>query len=112
MAFSPLPEADRIAQALQDLSKIHPEAERTFEFGVSHDWAQDRHAGGIGPLFRPYELSGGYYDDLVRPVNRVWFANDACDRRHRRWIEGALRAAARNAYAIHTGTRDVMPWQD
>jgi len=112
MAFSPLPEADRITQALQDLSKIHPEAERTFEFGISHDWAQDRFAGGIGPLFRPYESSGGYYDDLVRPVNRVWFANDACDRRHRRWIEGALRAAVRNAYAIHTGLRDLMPWQD
>ena len=28
--------------------KIHPEAASTFEFGVSHDWALDRYAGGIG----------------------------------------------------------------
>jgi hypothetical protein len=48
---------------LEDLAKIHPEARDTVEFGVFKDWALD------------------------------WFANDACDRRHRRWVEGALKAA-------------------
>ena len=109
MAYSMLDEGARIAQALQDLAKIHPEAASTFEFGVSHDWALDRHGGGIGPLFRPFEMTSSFYDDVVRPVGRVWFANDACDRRARRWIEGAIAAAVKNAYAIHTGMRDALP---
>ena len=109
MAYSMLTEDQRIAQALQDLAKIHPEARETFEFGISHDWALDPYAGGIGPLFRPYELSGSFFDNIVRPVNRIWFANDACDRRHRRWIEGALLAAVKNAYAIHSGMRNEIP---
>jgi monoamine oxidase len=109
MAYSMLTEHQRITQALQDLAKIHPQAAETFEFGVSWDWALDPYAGGIGPLFRPHEMTGRVYDDVVRPVRRVWFANDACDRRARRWIEGALAAAIKNAYAIHAGMRDELP---
>ena len=108
MAYSMLTEAQRVAQALQDLCKIHPEARDTFEFGISHDWALDQYAGGIGPLFRPHEMHGAFYDNIVRPVNRIWFANDACDRRHRRWIEAALVAAVKNAYALHTGLRNQI----
>jgi monoamine oxidase len=109
MAYSMLTEDQRIAQALEDLAKIHPEAASTFEFGISHDWALDRYSGGIGPLFRPLEMTSRFYDDVVRPVGRVWFANDACDRRGRRWIEGAIAAAIRNAWAIHTGMRNSLP---
>jgi len=109
MAYSMLSEDQRIAQALQDLTKIHPEARETFEFGISHDWALDEYAGGIGPLFRPHEMSGHFYDNIVRPVNRLWFANDACDRRHRRWIEAALIAGVKNAYALHMGNRNELP---
>ena len=79
MAYSMLDESQRISQALEDLCKIHPEARDTFEFGVSHDWALDRHGGGIGPLFRPYEMTSRFYDDIMRPVGRIWFASDACD---------------------------------
>lgn len=109
MAYSMLTEKQRIAQALQDLCKIHPEARDTFEFGISHDWSLDPYAGGIGPLFRPHEMSGRFYDNIVRPVHRLWFANDACDRRHRRWIEAALVAAVKNAYALHLGLRNEVP---
>ncbi|MDJ0754640.1 MAG: FAD-dependent oxidoreductase [Ardenticatenaceae bacterium] len=109
MAYSMLSEEERIQQALQDVCKIHPEAKKSFEFGISHDWSLDQFAGGIGPLFRPHEMSGDFYDNIVRPVNRIWFANDACDRRHRRWIEAALVAAVKNAYALHTGQRNQVP---
>ncbi len=109
MAYSMLTEEHRISQALQDLSKIHPEARDTFEFGISHDWALDPYAGGIGPLFRPHEMGGEFFDDILRPVGRIWFANDAADRKHRRWIEGAIRAAVRNTFAIHTGMRNELP---
>jgi monoamine oxidase len=109
MAYSMLSESERISQALEDLVKIHPEAATTFEFGVSYDWALDPFAGGIGPLFRPHELTSQFYDDIVRPVGRVWFANDACDQRGRRWIEGAIAAAVKNAFAINAGMRDEIP---
>jgi monoamine oxidase len=109
MAYSMLDESQRVAQALQDLAKIHPEAAQTFEFGVSHDWALDRHGGGIGPLFRPFEMTGRFFDDIARPVGRVWFAGDACSRLARRWIEGAIESAVRNAVAINAGMRNELP---
>jgi len=109
MAYSMLDEDQRIAEALEDLCKIHPEARSTFEYGVSHDWALDRYGGGIGPLFRPLEMTSRFYDDIVRPVGRIWFANDACDQRARRWIEGAIAAAVKNAYAIDAGMRNELP---
>jgi monoamine oxidase len=108
--YSSMPEQERMVQVLEDLSKIHPEARATFEHGISKDWAADRYAGGIGPLFRPFEMLGDAFLDVIRPVHRVWFASDACDRRHRRWVEGSLHAAIRNAYAIHTGMRNEIPW--
>lgn len=109
MAYSMLTEAERIAQAMEDLCKIHPEAADTFEFGVSHDWALDPYAGGIGPLFRPHEMTSRFYDDIIRPVGRLWFANDACDQRGRRWIEGAIASAVKNAYAINASMRNELP---
>jgi monoamine oxidase len=109
IAYGMLSEADRISQSLEDLCKIHPEARTTFEYGVSYDWALDPYAGGIGPLFRPFEMRGQFYDDIVRPVGRLWFANDACDQRARRWIEGAIRAGVRNAHAINAGMRNELP---
>ena len=109
MAYSMLDESQRISQALQDLAKIHPVAAETFEFGISHDWALDRHGGGIGPLFRPLEMTTRFYEDVVRPVGRVWFANDACDRLNRRWIEGAIASAVTTASAINAGMRNALP---
>jgi monoamine oxidase len=109
MVYSPLTEDQRVIQALEDLCKIHPEAAETFEFGYSKDWTLDQYAGGIGPLFRPFEMGDESFEDLVRPANRVWFANDACDRHYRRWVEGALIAAVRNAYAIHAHMRNELP---
>ena len=109
MAYSMLDESQRIAQALQDLAKIHPVAASTFEYGISHDWALDRHGGGIGPLFRPLEMTGRFFDDIIRPVGRLWFANDACDKLNRRWIEGGIASAVTTAYAINAGMRNALP---
>jgi monoamine oxidase len=109
MTWSMMTEQERITEALEDLAKIHPAVGDTFETGYAHDWALDEWAGGIGPLFRPFEMSSEAYDDVIRPVDRLWFANDACDRVGRRWIEGSLAAAIKNAYAIHTGMRNELP---
>ena len=99
--FAPLTEEQRLAQALEDLCRIHPSARDSYEWGMSHDWSQDPWSGGIGPLFRPLEMTGPMFDDLIRPLGRIHFANDACDRYNRRWIEGSIAAAIRTALALH-----------
>ena len=109
MAFSSLSESERITQTLRSLIKIHPEDQDYFEFGITHDWGLDSYAGGIGPLFRPHEMSSAFFQDVVWPVDRIWFTNDACDRLHRRWIEASLTAAIRNAWSIHSGLRNELP---
>ena len=92
-----------------EIPNSNVEAASTFEFGISHDWSLDPYAGGIGPLFRPFEMTSRFYDDIIRPVGRVWFANDACDQRARRWIEGAIAAGIKNAFAINAGMRNELP---
>lgn len=54
-------------------------------------------------------MSSRFYDDIVRPVNRLWFANDASSRLARHWIEGAIESAVTNAYAINAGMRNALP---
>ena len=95
---------------MEDLCRIHPEAASTFEFGISHDWSLDPYAGGIGPLFRPHEMTSRFYDDIIRPVGRrLVRQRRAATSAARRWIEGAITAAIKNAYAIHTGMRNELP---
>ena len=54
-------------------------------------------------------MTSRFYDDIIRPVDRLWFANDACDRLNRRWIEGAIASAVTTAYAINSGMRNALP---
>ena len=100
-AFAPLTEEQGLVQALEDLCKIHPAAGESYEWVMSHDWSEDPWSGGIGPLFRPLEMGGPMFNDLIRPVGRIHFANDACDLYLRRWIEGAIASAIRTALAVH-----------
>ena len=65
-----------------------------------------------GGLFWPHEMTSRHYRDLLRPVGRVWLSGDTYDRQYRRWIEGAIRSAVKNSYAIHMGIRGEMPWLD
>ncbi len=112
MVLANLPEEERIERVLADVLTIYPEAKDSFEMGFAYDWGQDRWAGGVGGLFRPHEMTSRHYGDLLRPVGRVWLSGDTYDRQYRRWIEGAIRSAVKNAYAIHMGMRGEMPWLD
>jgi len=38
-------------------------------------------------------------------------AGETYDRRHRRWIESAIRSAVKNVYALTQGM-DEIPWLD
>jgi monoamine oxidase len=104
------PEA-RILSVLRDVGKIYPQALEAFEGGVAHDWGNDINAGGVGGLFHPHGLTSPQYRRLLQPVGRVYFAGETYDRKHRRWIESAIRSAVKNAHAI-TKQLGNIPWLD
>ena len=113
MVLANLPHDERCLRVLDDLATIYPDmpVRETYEGGVAHDWGSDPHAGGVGGLFRPHEMTSRHYRDLLQPVGRVWFAGETYDRRHRRWIESAIRSAVKNVQAITTGEERIQ-WLD
>lgn len=111
MVLACLTEKERIHKVVEDVAAIYPESKDSFEYGIAYDWGTDRWAGGVGGLFRPHEMTSDHYRNLLRPVGRVWNCGDTYDRRHRRWIEGAIRSAIKNAYAVHMKMEE-MPWLD
>lgn len=111
MVLSCIHDQDRVQKIMEDVAEIYPESRQYFEFGISYDWASDRWAGGVGGLFRPHEMTSAHYRNLLRPVSRVWNCGDTYDRRHRRWIEGAIRSAVKNAFAVNMNMKE-LPWLD
>ncbi|GAA0983334.1 FAD-dependent oxidoreductase [Acrocarpospora macrocephala] len=89
----------RIQQALEDVAKVHPEINDTFEFGVSHCWYDDPWAAGAFALFEPQQQSG-LHEDILKPEGRIHFAGEHCSLWHA-WIEGALESGLRAATAVH-----------
>ncbi|WP_283135223.1 flavin monoamine oxidase family protein [Rhizohabitans arisaemae] len=95
-AMSP---AKRIEQALEDVSKIHPQIHDHFEFGVTHAWYDDPYAAGAFALFEPHQQTN-LHDAIIAPEGRVHFAGEHCSLWHA-WIEGALESGLNAAKAIH-----------
>lgn len=95
-ALSP---ADRIALALKDVAKIHPEILSEFEGGASHAWYNDPYAVGAFALFEPGQETV-LHPDIVKSEGRVHFAGEHCSLWHA-WIQGALESGIRAATAIH-----------
>ena len=107
MAYSMLDERSGSPRRSRTSRKIHPEARETFEFGISHDWALDRHGGGIGPLFRPFEMTSR----LLRRHRAAGRPHLVRQRRLRRGSRGAgsrarSRPRSQNAWAINAGMRN------
>ncbi|MDF2156056.1 FAD-dependent oxidoreductase [Vibrio sp. CAU 1672] len=111
MVMASLSPEERILRVLDDVVSIYPEAHQYFEGGVAHDWGNDQHAGGVGGLFQPHQMTSKHYQRLLQPVGRVWFAGETYDRKHRRWIESAIRSAVKNVYAL-TMSYEEIPWLD
>jgi monoamine oxidase len=91
--------ADRVAQALEDLSRIHPQAIDEFEVGASKMWHDDEFAGGAFALFDPGQQTL-LYDAIVAPEGRVHFAGEHASLAHA-WIQGAIESGIRAAAEIH-----------
>jgi monoamine oxidase len=93
-----LPE-DRLKQALEDLTQIHPQAPQEYECGASKMWHDDEFAGGAFALFDP-EQQTLLYKDILAPEGRVRFAGEHASLFHA-WIQGAIESGLREAAAIN-----------
>ena len=94
---------DRVREALEDVSKIHPEILDEFEVGTSHSWYNDPFAAGAFALFEP-EQETRLQADIVRPEGRIHFAGEHCSLWHA-WIQGALESGIRAAREIHEAAK-------
>ncbi|MSO79320.1 MAG: flavin monoamine oxidase family protein [Acidimicrobiia bacterium] len=90
---------DRIVQALEDVTRIHPQAAEEFEVGASKMWHDDEFAGGAFALFDPGQQTL-LYDAIIGPEGRVHFAGEHASLEHA-WIQGAIESGVRAAAEIH-----------
>jgi monoamine oxidase len=103
-------EEDAVEQALEDVSKIHPEITQEFELGAMHCWDTDPFAGGAFALFEP-EQESELQEDITAPEGRIHFAGEHCSLYHA-WIQGALESGIRAANAIHMAPMVMEPAKD
>lgn len=90
---------DRVLQALEDVSRIHPQAPAEFEVGASKMWHDDEFAGGAFALFDPGQQTL-LYEAICAPEGRVHFAGEHASLAHA-WIQGAIESGIRAAAEIH-----------
>jgi monoamine oxidase len=95
--------SDRIAQALENLARIHPQAPAEFEVGASKMWHDDEFAGGAFALFDPGQQTL-LHRHIVATEGRIHFAGEHASLAHA-WIQGAIESGLRAAWEIHTGAR-------
>jgi monoamine oxidase len=93
---------DRIVQALEDVTRIHPQAAEEFEVGASKMWHDDEFAGGAFALFDPGQQTL-LYEAIVAPEGRVHFAGEHASLAHA-WIQGAIESGLRAAAEVHDRT--------
>ena len=94
-----LGDGERLAQALEDVGFIHPQALAEYEVGASKMWHDDPHAGGAFALFEPGQQTL-LHDHIVAPEGRVHFAGEHASLAHA-WIQGAIESGLRAAAAIN-----------
>jgi len=90
---------DRIEQAIEDVSRIHPQILREFEVGASKSWHDDPYAGGAFALFEPGQFTR-LYEPMCAAEGRIHFAGEHASVYHR-WIQGAIESGLRAATAVH-----------
>ncbi len=90
---------DRIEQAIEDVSQIHPQILQEFEVGASVMWHDDEYAGGAFALFEPGQQTR-LYKDIIAPEGRIHIAGEHASLEHA-WIQGALESGLRAAWEVN-----------
>jgi len=99
LQWGSMDEETRLEEALDDVSRIHPQIREEYEGGASHAWYSDRWARGAFAMFAP-EQQTDLEADIVRPEGRFQFAGEHCSLYHA-WIQGALESGIRAGRTIH-----------
>lgn len=90
--------ADRIAEAVDQLARIHPQIESEFEAGASWMWHDDEFAGGAFALFDPGQQTL-LHEAIVAPEGRFHFAGEHASLAHA-WIQGSIESGLRAAKEV------------
>jgi monoamine oxidase len=90
---------DRLVQALEDVTRIHPRAAEDYEVGASKMWHDDEFAGGAFALFDPGQQTL-LFDAICAPEGRIHFAGEHASLAHA-WIQGAIESGLRAAAEVH-----------
>ena len=93
-----LPPDERLRQALENVTAIHPLAQDEFEVGHSYMWHDDEFAGGAFALFDPGQQSL-LHNHIYRHEGRIYFAGEHTSLIHA-WIQGAIESGLRAAFEI------------
>jgi len=99
LQWGAMDEQTRIAEALDDVERLHPRIREVFEVGASHAWYSDKWARGAFALFAP-EQQTSLQKAIVQPEGRVYFAGEHCSLYHA-WIQGAIESALQVSREIH-----------
>jgi monoamine oxidase len=90
--------SDRIVEAMEQLSRIHPQIESEFETGASWMWHDDEFAGGAFALFDPGQQTL-LHEAIVAPEGRFHFAGEHASLAHA-WIQGSIESGLRAAKEV------------
>ncbi|MHB1355185.1 MAG: flavin monoamine oxidase family protein [Anaerolineae bacterium] len=96
--------SERIAHALENVARIHPQAGTEFEVGTSKVWHDDDCAGGAFALFNPGQQAR-LHEAIIAPEERIILAGEHTCLTHA-WIQGAIESGLRAALWVH-GMQDV-----
>jgi monoamine oxidase len=88
-----LPERERIASVVADLTPLFPGLAAQAEGGASKCWDEDEWSRGAYAWFRPGQMTA-MLPHLARPEGRIHFAGDHTSSTPG-WMEGALQSAER-----------------
>ncbi len=97
--WAALTPGQRVQLALRDVSRIHPQAVKEFESGVSKVWQADEYAAGAFADLAPGQHTR-LHNDVIAPEGRIHFAGEHASCLHA-WIQGAIQSGLRAAREVH-----------
>lgn len=112
LLFGSQPEQMAIAEAVEEVSRIHSDMKNNFEVGAVQAWYSDPTSQGAFAMLQPFQIQL-INDYLLYPYPKpdknalhpspppLYFAGEAISYTHG-WIQGALESGLRAAYQFHS----------
>ncbi|MGE5245465.1 MAG: flavin monoamine oxidase family protein [Betaproteobacteria bacterium] len=100
--------ADRLAVALEQGARIHPQYPHEFETAFSVAWENVKYSRGGWAIWTDETRKGAAYRALCRPDRRLHFAGDHVSYTTS-WMQGAFQSGRAAAAAVHArASRDAL----